>query len=223
MKLGVSVRVLFVTLGIVFADQVTKLIVKGLSIPFLGIHWEGMRYGSSIPVLGDLLRWTYIENAGMAFGIDPGGGKLFFSIFSIIAGIAILIYLYKARNESLILRLPLAMILGGALGNLIDRMFYGLFFEGGALFTGRVVDFIDIDFFNINFLGIHLSRWPVFNIADASVTIGVLLLLFFSHKVMKEKEALAISDSPHGEPLPYTPSSGDIMAAEENRSPDQHG
>lgn len=99
-------------------------------------------------VLGDLLRWTYIENAGMAFGIDPGGGKLFFSIFSIIAGIAILIYLYKARNESLILRLPLAMILGGALGNLIDRMFYGLFFEG-ELFLPVVSSISSISIFSI--------------------------------------------------------------------------
>jgi len=216
------VRVLFVTLSIVVADQVTKLVVKGLAIPSLGIHWEGMRYGSSIPVLGDFLRWTYIENSGMAFGIDPGGGKFFFSIFSIIASIAILIYLYKARNESLTLRLPLAMILGGAVGNLIDRMFYGLFFEGGSLFTGRVVDFIDVDFFNINFLGIHISRWPVFNIADASVTVGVILLLLFSHKVMRDKEPLTLSDSPRNEPIQFTPSSSDIVTAQEHSNPDRH-
>jgi signal peptidase II len=214
------VRVLFVTLSIVVADQVTKLFVKGLTIPSLGIHWEGMRYGSSIPVLGDFLRWTYIENSGMAFGIDPGGGKLFFSVFSIIASIAILLYLYKARNGDLILRLPLAMILGGAVGNLIDRMFYGLFFDGGGLFTGRVVDFIDFDFFDINFLGIHINRWPVFNIADASVTIGVLLLLFFSHKVMKENEPLTASDSPNDESLPLTSSSNDAVAAQDDRNPD---
>lgn len=216
-------RVLFLTFSLVVADQVTKLIVKGLAIPSLGIHWAGMRYGSSIPVLGDFLRWTYIENSGMAFGIDPGGGKLFFSVFSIIASIAILIYLYKARNESLVLRLPLALILGGAIGNLIDRMFYGLFFDGGALFTGRVVDFIDVDFFDINFLGIHITRWPVFNIADASVTIGVLLLLIFSHKVMKEAEPHALPGSQIDESLSLTPASGDVVGPQNRTNPGQSG
>ncbi len=215
-------RVLFVTLCIVIADQVTKLIVKGLSLPPLGIHWEGMRYGASNPVLGDFLRWTYIENSGMAFGIDPGGGKLFFSAISLVAGVAILIYLYRMRNEILILRLPLAMILGGAVGNLIDRMFYGAFFDGGALFTGRVVDFIDVDFFDVNFLGIHLSRWPVFNIADASVTTGVILLLLFSHRVLKEKEPLPVPGTQTDGSLPFTPTSGDMATAQDRSTNDQH-
>ena len=71
------------------------------------------------------------------------------------------------------------MILGGALGNLIDRVFYGVFFGDAPLFYGKVVDFLDMNFFDINIFGYQLTRWPVFNIADASVTLGVLLLLFF--------------------------------------------
>src|SRR5436309_3721555 len=145
-----------------------------------------MQYGSSRPLLGDFFRLTYIENPGMAFGIDLGG-KLFFSIFSILASVAILFYLYKAREESLGLRLSLGMILGGAIGNLVDRIFYGVMFGTAPLFYGKVVDFFDIDFFNINILGYHLSRWPVFNIADAAVTVGVLLLLFF-HRSSSEGE-----------------------------------
>jgi signal peptidase II len=216
------VRVLFVTVFIVIADQVTKLLVKGLSLPSLGIHWEGMPYGSSIPVFGDILRWTYIENSGMAFGIDPGGGKIFFSAVSLIAGIAILIYLYRMRSESLILRLPLAMILGGAVGNLIDRMLYGVFFDGGALFTGRVVDFIDVDFFDVNVLGVHFSRWPVFNIADASVTTGVILLLLFSHRVLKEKEPISVSGVHTDGSVPFTQTSGDMATAQDGNTTDQH-
>ena len=176
-------RVLYFTLAILFSDQITKLLIKGVDIPFLGIHHIGLPYGTSIPIFGDFLRLTYIENPGMAFGIDLGG-KLFFSIFSIIASIGIIYYLYKVRKENLLFRISLSMILGGAVGNLIDRVFYGVLFGGKQLFYGSVVDFIDVDFFNINFLGYHMNRWPVFNIADASVTCGVILMLFVHRKVV---------------------------------------
>jgi len=179
------VRVFWVSALIIVVDQITKLLVKGVEIPFLGISIEGLRYGSIIPVLGDFFRLTYIENPGMAFGIDIGG-KLFFSVFSIIASAAIFIYLYRARNEPLGFRLSLALILGGAIGNLIDRVFYGVIYGEAPLFYGKVVDFFDVDFFDINILGYHLSRWPVFNIADASVTVGVILLLFFHRSVARE-------------------------------------
>jgi signal peptidase II len=171
------VRVLILSGIIVLCDQLTKLMVKGIHIPALGISWTGMPYGSSKPILGDFFRLTYIENPGMAFGIDVGG-KLYFSIFSIIASIAIVYYLYRTRHERLGFRMALAMILGGAVGNLIDRVFYGFLFDDAPLFYGKVVDFFDLDFFNITIGGYHMSRWPVFNIADASVTLGVLLLLF---------------------------------------------
>ena len=171
-------RVLILSVLIVIGDQVAKLMVKGASIPALGISLSGVPYGSSRPLLGNFLRLTYIENPGMAFGIDIGG-KLFFSLFSVAASIAIVAYLYHARREPLGFRLSLAMILGGALGNLIDRVFYGVIFGDAPLFYGKVVDFLDMNFFDINVLGLQLTRWPVFNIADAAVTIGVLMLLFF--------------------------------------------
>jgi signal peptidase II len=163
---------------IVICDQVSKFLVKGFSIPLLDIDWEGMTYGSSIPILGDFFRLTYIENPGMAFGIDLGG-KLFFSLFSLVASIAVFVYLYHARHSGLGFRIALAMVLGGAAGNLIDRALYGVLFGDAPLFYGRVVDFFDVEFFDISILGYHLSRWPVFNVADASVTIGVVLLVLF--------------------------------------------
>lgn len=174
-------RVLVLSGLIILCDQITKLLVKGIHLPFLDLSIKGMQYGATKQIFGDFFRLTYIENPGMAFGIDVGG-KLFFSVFSIIASIAILLFLYHARNEPLGFRLSLAMILGGAVGNLIDRVFYGVIFDEAPLFYGRVVDFFDVDFFDINLWGYHLSRWPVFNIADASVTIGVLLLLFFHRR-----------------------------------------
>ncbi len=169
------------SVAIVLLDQVTKLLVKGASIPLLGISWEGMRYGLSVPILGEFFRLTYIENPGMAFGINVGG-KPVFSFISLIATAAIILYLFKSRNEPFGFRLSLAMILGGAVGNMIDRIFYGVIYGEGPLFYGKVVDFLDLDFPNLDLFGYQLYRWPVFNVADASVTIGVILLLFLSRK-----------------------------------------
>jgi len=186
------VRVLIVSFAIVLSDQIAKLFVKGASFPSLGVSLNGVPYGSSRPLLGNFLRLTYIENPGMAFGIDIGG-KLFFSLFSIVASAAIVAYLYHARRESLGFRLSLAMILGGALGNLIDRVFYGVIFGDAPLFYGKVVDFLDMNFFDINLFGYQLTRWPVFNIADAAVTVGVLLLLFFHRSAAAGEEGSARS------------------------------
>lgn len=171
-------RVLLLSLVIVLCDQITKLLVKGVELPALGISWQGMPYGASREILGDFFRLTYVENPGMAFSIDLGA-KPVFAMFSLLASIAIIIYLYSARRSPLGFRIALAMILGGAIGNFIDRMFYGAWFYGEPLFYGRVVDFFDMDFFDINLFGYQLTRWPVFNIADACVTVGVVLLLLF--------------------------------------------
>ena len=181
-------KILNLSFFIILADQITKLTVKGIKIPLLGLAIDGLQLGSSRPIIGDFLRLTYIENPGMAFGIDIGG-KLFFSFFSMLASAGILLYLYKARNENVAFRVALALILGGAVGNLIDRVFYGVLFNEGPIFYGRVVDFIDADFFNVNIFGYQLSRWPVFNIADASVTCGVVLMLFAHRRSAKEEIA----------------------------------
>lgn len=179
-------RVLYVTGIVVLLDQGAKLLIKGFDVPLLNLHHSGILVGSSYPILGDFLRLTFIENPGMAFGIDVGG-KLFLTVFSVLASIAIFIYLYKIREEASVIRLSLALILGGAIGNLIDRVFYSALFEGGSLFYGKVVDFIDVDLFGLDFLGIHLNRFPVFNLADASVSVGVMMLLVF-HRRFTEPE-----------------------------------
>lgn len=196
-------RVLLLSIAIVVVDQVTKLFVRGVSIPLLGIRWEGISLGTSRPILGDFLRLTHVENPGMAFGIDVGG-KLFFSVFSLLASIGIVYYLYRARGERLGFRVSLAMILGGAAGNLIDRIFYGVLFQHAPLFYGRVIDFLDVDFFDVSIFGFHMSRWPVFNAADASVTVGVVLLLLF-YRAAREKETTAASMQPASSQPPPVP------------------
>jgi signal peptidase II len=195
-------KILYITGAIVAVDQAAKLLVKGFSL--FGVYHPGVPLGSSRAILGDFLRLTFIENPGMAFGIDVGG-KLFLTIFSLFASIGIFIYLYKIRDEAFPIRLSLALILGGAIGNLIDRMLYGVFFGEGPLFYGKVVDFIDVDFFNIEVFGFHISRWPVFNVADMAVSIGVLVLLAFHRKFTKAEDPAVslVSDMMTGGPGPH--------------------
>lgn len=181
--------VLYLTFAVVLIDQVSKFLVKGGTIPLLNIHVQGMDYGSSINVFGDFFKITFVENPGLAFGIDVNEtSKLFLSIFTLLATIGIFFYLYKSRSEKLIVRVALALILGGAIGNLIDRTFYGVFYGYAPIFYGKVVDFFNADFFDFTLFGRTYDRFPVFNVADSSVTIGVILLLLF-HRTEKKIEA----------------------------------
>lgn len=183
-------RVLTITAVVVFFDQITKFLVKGISLPFLNINIDGMRYAESFDVIGSFFRITFVENPGMAFGIDVGGtSKLFLSLFSIIASIGIFYYLYKNQDQKYIVRVALALILGGAIGNMIDRTFYGVLYDYAPLFYGKVVDFFNFDFFDFTIFGKTYERWPIFNIADSAVTIGVVLILMFNRHVEKPPES----------------------------------
>jgi signal peptidase II len=162
-------KVLYATFSIVIADQLTKLLVRGIRIPVLGIDLPGMMLYSSREVLGHALRLTYIKNPGTAFGIGPAFTEIF-AVFSLLASVAIFVYLYSVRGQGAGIRFSFAIILGGAVGNMLDRVFVGPIFDGTALFQGRVVDFIDVNLFHLPF---------VFNIADAAITIGVVLLILF--------------------------------------------
>lgn len=188
-------KVLNLSAFVVIIDQISKLLVKGISIPSLNINFEGMEYGSSINVIGSLFKFTFVENPGMAFGIHVDGyAKLLLSLFSLIASIAIIVYIYKVREQKLLFRLSLALILGGAIGNLIDRFFYGIIFDYAPLFYGRVVDFLHFDALGFTVFGKTFDSFPIFNIADSAVTIGVFILLIF-HKSFEPKPDEINSDS----------------------------
>ncbi|MBK7981662.1 MAG: signal peptidase II [Ignavibacteriae bacterium] len=181
-------RVIFYSFIIVLIDQITKILVKGISIPFLGINHQGMKYGESINVFGDIFKFTFVENPGMAFGIEVGDyAKLFLSLFSLIASIGIVIYLYNVRNEKFLYRFSLALILGGAVGNLIDRFFYGVIYGYAPLLYGRVVDFLHVDTFGFTIFGKTYDSFPIFNVADSAVTIGVALILIFHKSIEKDR------------------------------------
>ena len=171
---------LIAALLIIF-DQFTKLIVKGFDFGF--VKHTGMRFGEAINVIGTFVQFVYVENSGMAFGITFGSGKLFLSIFSIIAGVGLIYYLFKLNGFSVWVRIGITLILAGALGNAVDRVFYGTIFHEGPLFFGRVVDFIQVDIPDIKLGPLYYTHFPVFNVADSCVTCGVVLLLFFHKKI----------------------------------------
>ena len=179
-----SIIIYSIIAAIVILDQVTKYLVKS----YMSLY-------DSTSLIGDFLRFTYIENPGMAFGIQFQN-KFWFTFLSIIAAIIVIFYLFRMPNERFIFRFSLAMILGGAIGNLIDRLAYG-----------RVVDFIDVEFFDIslpsfsflfvNFPGYYMTRWPVFNIADSAVTCGMILLtwMVFTQKTHLNEEVVPEGDN----------------------------
>lgn len=133
--------------------------------------------GESVPVLGDFFRITLILNPGGVFGTKLGSEN-FYTIISVLAIGVTLWFFFKARTDAVAFRVGLALVLGGAVGNLIDRFRFG-----------KVVDFLDFDFFNINlppgevafvkFPGLYLDRWPVFNLADSFVLIGMALIVLY--------------------------------------------
>ncbi|MEP7218630.1 MAG: signal peptidase II [Bacteroidota bacterium] len=162
---------------IVLIDQAAKLAIRGFDL--FGIHHAGMQMYESRQVLGEFFRLTYVENPGMAFGLNFGM-PIILSLFSIAAAVFLVYLLKRTESDGMSgLRIALALILGGAVGNLIDRAFYGVIFDYAPLFYGKVVDFVDIDIPDIKLFGNELRRFYVFNIADAAVSIGVVLLLIF--------------------------------------------
>ena len=116
---------------------------------------ETLPYNRPVQVLGEFVRLTYTRNSGVAFGLGQGTGFPYY-LFSIAAAVAILWMFLSRRVESPVRQLALALIFGGAVGNLVDR-----------LASGEVVDFIEI--------GVSRWHWPVFNIADSAVSVGVVL------------------------------------------------
>ena len=149
--------VLFITALIITADQISKSLVKST-----------MTLYDVIPVIPGFFQLNYITNKGMAFGINLPVSISFFSGISLIITCFLVWILWCERKNNLLMRISLASILGGAIGNLIDRIMSCI---PNSSYTG-VVDFIDIRW------GVH--KWYIFNIADSAVTVGIILMLFYS-------------------------------------------
>ncbi|MBN1385338.1 MAG: signal peptidase II [Elusimicrobia bacterium] len=141
-----------IILSVLLIDQLSKYYIV-----------KNFKLHESVAVICNIFHITYITNTGTAYGMFQGYGNILL-IFAIIAIIIISILVFTQRTYSLTHSLAFSLILGGAVGNLTDR-----------LFRGAIVDFIDI---NLHFW--PANPWPIFNIADSSVTIGVTILLIHS-------------------------------------------
>lgn len=162
---------------IVIADQLTKLWVLANLEP-----------GEIYPVFGSFFQLRLIYNIGGAMGTALGSGT-FYLISSLIILIAVF-YLIITNKDNLWTKYSLTLIAAGAIGNIIDR-----------LRIGMVVDFLDVDIPDIDFLGFRLERWWTFNIADSAISIGmIILMLFIIFRPQKKPEtappsSISVSDS----------------------------
>lgn len=188
---------------VIVIDQISKIIVK-----------TSMTIGEQFSVIGDWAKILFIENNGMAYGVELGGdwGKIALSLFRVIAVVYISRYLIKMIR----LKFPkgsivsVSLILAGAVGNIIDSLFYGVIFnsshgqvatfmpEGGgysSFLHGKVVDMLHFPMIE-TYLPSWLPFWggdyfmffsPVFNFADSAVSVGVVILLLFYRSVFDEK------------------------------------
>ena len=191
---------------ILFIDQVSKIYIK-----------TNFLYGEEV-IIFDWFRIHFIENNGMAWGAEFGGktGKLFLTIFRLFAIVGIGYWLYSSvkNNAPAILIVAISMIFAGAMGNIIDSVFYGVIFDTprndvatlfaakpyGTLFHGKVVDMLYFPIWNgdlptwIPFYGGKPFTFfnAIFNVADASISVAVGILIFFNKKVFpKETEEIS--------------------------------
>ena len=167
----------------------------------IGVHtWMEPGYFGQIPLIGDFFKLHYTLNPGMAFGIQIGSiwGKLILTTFRIFAMFGLGYYLHSLtlKNSPKGLLLSVALILGGAIGNLIDSVFYGVFLENAPYgapmnwFHGQVIDMLFFPLFDgyypdwIPGIGgnYFLFFSPVFNIADAGISVGIFMILLFYRK-----------------------------------------
>jgi len=209
MKLSLRAKVILLVSSILVVDQLSKFWIK-----------LNMSLGQSFNVIGDWFLIHFTENYGMAFGLQFWGeyGKLALSIFRIVAVILIGFYIASLIKKKMPagLVLGIALIMAGAIGNIIDSAFYGLIFsesgyatpatilpaDGGyaSFLHGRVVDMFYFPIINTTWPSwvpwVGGERFiffrPVFNVADSAITIGVFYLLLFQRKRLFHDEVIEI-------------------------------
>ena len=148
---------------------ILSVVVIVADFVFKQIAVQYLQDGQTFTALGGLVKFEYVENRGMAFGMLQNF-RWFFIVFTVVIILAVIIYTIKTKPSSRLLTVSLALIVGGGTGNLIDR-----------IFMGYVIDYIQLSFFS-----------PVCNFADYCITIGTALLLiyivFFTQDETKSKE-----------------------------------
>jgi signal peptidase II len=225
------IKYFLIALVVIVIDQTSKLLVH-----------HNMYLHQEINVLGEWFKLHYLLNPGMAFGIrwESEFGKLALTIFRIIAMFGISYYLItmakkKAHNGFLIC---LALILGGAIGNVIDSTFYGVFLNNAPLdsptrwFHGQVIDMLYfplVDFYWPDWVPVKGGEYfeffsPVFNIADSSIFIGVATILVSQKRFFADQfeEASETTIQTEGVQSEQNPEIASVINTEETVAPDEH-
>lgn len=163
------------TIAVIAVDQIIKTIIV-----------QTMRLYESIPLIGDVFKLTYTTNPGMAFGIQIGPPWVV-TAFAILATVLIFVYVRHVRGTYYPYRMSLSLILGGAFGNIIDRVFYGVIYGYADLFRGEVVDFVHVDLYrgtlNLPILGeTYMALFPIWNVADMAIVAGVVGFMLFQKR-----------------------------------------
>ena len=184
MKVSKGTRITVFVILLLIIDQTIKLLVK-----------TNMTVGQSIHVFGDWFQILFIENNGMAFGLQFGEtwGKLALSLCRLVLIVLIIVYLRKLLKRPETpdgVLFGLAAILCGAIGNMIDSMFYGIIFDYAPFLFGRVVDMFYFPIIDTTLPagfpiwgGRHIIFFrPIFNFADSCITCGAIYLLLFQWK-----------------------------------------
>ena len=200
MSLSKGQRLLLLGVLLVVIDQVIKVLVK-----------TQMTLGEHIPVLGNWFQLLFVENKGMAFGMSFGGviGKYALTVFRIVLFGALVWWISKLlKREKPVptgVLVGLTLITAGALGNIIDCLFYGLVFSESTVSTvatlghyaplmqGKVVDMFYFPLWTwpdwVPLLGGRIFFEPVFNFADSCVTVGAIYLILFQYRFFAKEDA----------------------------------
>ncbi|MFC3809922.1 lipoprotein signal peptidase [Lacihabitans lacunae] len=190
-----SYKYFLFALLLIIIDQIIKLWMHYVVVP---------QHFGNIDIINGVFKLHYVTNKGMAFGIELGGdyGKLLLTSFRLVAMVAIAWYLNYQANKapSNGLLWAIAAILAGAIGNVIDSIFYGVFIEGNAPFDapypwfhGQVIDMFYFYFADgfwpnwIPIIGGNYHSTPIFNFADACIFCGVVAILLFQKSFLEMK------------------------------------
>ena len=184
MRVSKGTRITLLVILLLIIDQVIKILVK-----------TNMSIGQSIHVFGDWFQILFIENNGMAFGLQfgEGWGKLALSLCRLVLIVLIIVYIRRLLKKPDVpggVLVGMAAILCGAIGNMIDSMFYGIIFDYAPFLYGRVVDMFYFPIIDTT-LPANFPFWggrhiiffrPIFNFADSCITCGAIYLLLFQWK-----------------------------------------